>query len=475
MSKTLARPLDLNEGDLREFAREVMELCLVYWRDAPEKAVWKAPDAKRLDKALREPMPEQPGDRAAILARLRDTVFEAQAHMAHPRFFAFVPGPSNFVSALGDLLASAHNPFVGSWLEGAGPQTLERTVVEWLAREMGLPFGAGGLFLSGGSLSNMTAIIAAREWKFKASNWSRGSVYFSDQTHVSIRRMLRFLGFDGRQVRSVASDGQGRMPVESLRALMDQDSRDGLIPFCVVANAGTTNTGAVDPLGELAALAHERKAWLHADGAYGAVAAMCPDGKAALAGIEQADSITLDPHKWLFQPYASSCLLVRDQRHLAAAFRTNADYLQDAEGDWNLWDYGPELTRPFRALKVWLSLEVFGAAAFREAIAHGFELARRAERKIARISAWHIVTPASLGIVTFRHQPKGITSAEEIDEHNTSIAAECLRRGFAFLVTTRVKGQVALRLCTINPRTTEADIAATVRQLGQIAGEMAKG
>lgn len=471
MPKTFARPLDLDEAELREFSRAVMEECIAYWRETPDKAVWKTPDAKVLDKALREPVPEQPGDRMAILKRLRETVFDAQAHMAHPRFFAFVPGPSNFVSALGDLLASAHNPFVGSWLEGSGPQTVERTVIEWLAREVGLPFGSGGLFLSGGSLSNMSAIIAAREWKFSASNWSQGAVYFSDQTHVSVRRMLRFLGFDGRQVRSIPGDAEGRLPVEALKAQMDQDSRDGLIPFCIVANAGTTNTGAVDPLGKLASLARERKAWLHVDGAYGAVAVLCPEGKAQLAGIELADSITLDPHKWLFQPYASSCLLVRDQRNLAAAFRTNADYLQDAEGDWNLWDYGPELTRPFRALKVWLSFQVFGASAFREAIAHGFELARRAERKIVRMAGWRVVTPASMGVVTFRHQPKGMTGNDDLDEHNTSIAAECLRRGFAFLVTTRVKGQVALRLCTINPRTTEADIAATVRQLGQIAAE----
>jgi glutamate/tyrosine decarboxylase-like PLP-dependent enzyme len=464
-------PIDLDDEQLRAFGQEVLELCLAHWQRVPNGKVWEPPDAKALDRVLRKAMPEQPGDRGAILAQLRNTVFTAQAHQAHPRFLAFVPGPGNFVSALGDLIASVHNPFAGNWLAGAGAQTVERTVIEWLAKEAGLPYGAGGIFLSGGSLSNVTAIIAAREWKFSAGKWGQGAIYLSEQTHVSVRRMLRFLGFDNRQVRVVPSDAGFRLPIEGLRKKMDDDAREGLIPFCVVSNAGTTNTGAVDPMTEISALCKERRAWMHVDGAYGGLAVLCEEGKAALSGMELADSITLDPHKWLFQPYASSCLLARDPRTLANAFRTSADYLQDAEGDWNLFDYGPELTRPFRALKVWLSLEVFGAAAFREAIAHGFELARFAESKIAETADWRVVTPASMGIVTFRHEPEGMKPAQ-MDEHNTSIAGQCLRQGFAFVVTTRVRGQVALRLCTINPRTTKDDISATMQHLGQLAGSI---
>ena len=463
--------LDLDDEQLRAFGNEVLEMCLTHWGQVHEGKVWTPPDAKALDRVLRKPIPEQPGDRTAILGQLRDNVFSAQAHLAHPRFFAFVPGPGNFVSALGDFLASVYNPFAGSWLEGAGPQTVERTVIEWLAKEAGFPYGAGGIFLSGGSMANMTAIIAAREWKFASANWSQGAVYLSEQTHVSVRRTLRFLGFDNRQIRVIPSDAQFRLPVEALRRQMDEDQRAGLSPFCVVANAGTTNTGAIDPLTELSELCKKRRAWLHVDGAYGGLSVLCQEGKIALGGMELADSITLDPHKWLFQPYAASCLLVRDQRTLTAAFRTGADYLQDSEGDWNLWDYGPELSRPFRALKVWLSLEVFGADAFRQAIAHGFELARLAERKIARIAGWRIVTGASMGIVTFRHEPEGMKPAA-IEEHNTAIAGECLRRGFAFVMTTRVRGLIALRLCTINPRTTEADISATVRHLAQLGAEV---
>ena len=274
-----------------------------------------------------------------------------------------------------------------------------------------------------------------------------------------MRRALRILGFDNRQVRVIPSDADFRLPVEGLRKQMDLDAREGLIPFCVVANAGTTNTGAVDRFEDIAALCKERRAWLHVDGAYGGLAVLCEEGKEALEGIELAHSITMDPHKWLFQPYASSCLLVRDQNTLKAAFRASADYLQDAEGDWNLWDYGPEMTRPFRALKVWLSLEVFGAGAFREAIAHGFRMARVAEEAIAGMEDWRVVTRAQMGIVTFRHEPADMKAAA-VDDHNTNIAGECLRRGLAFVVTTRVRGRVVLRLCTINPRASEAAAAA---------------
>ncbi len=247
-------PLELDDAQLESFAREVLDLCLTHWRSVPERKVWTPPDAKALDRALRCAIPEKPGERGAILAQLRDTVFAAQAHLSHPRFFAFVPGPGNFVGALGDLLASVHNPFVGSWLEGAGPQTVERTVIEWLAKEAGLPFGSGGVFLSGGSIGNLTAIAAAREWKFSAGNWSRGAIYFSEQTHVSVRRLLRVLGFENRQIRSIPSDAAFRLPIAGLRKQMDEDSREGLIPFCVVANAGTTNTGAIDPLVDIAAV-----------------------------------------------------------------------------------------------------------------------------------------------------------------------------------------------------------------------------
>ncbi len=326
-------PLELDRAQVGEFASQVLQMCLVYWQGVGERPVWTPPDARALDQALRQPVPEQPNSPDAVLELLRSKVFTAQAHLAHPRFFGFVPSAGKFVSALGDLMASVHNPFAGSWLEGAGAQTVERTVIEWLAREAGLPFGAGGLFLSGGSISNLTAIMAAREAKFKNASWSRGAIYFSDQTHVSVRRMLRYLGFDARQIRVVPADpATDRLPVDGLRALMEADLRDGYIPFCVVANAGTTNTGAVDPLPEIAALCKERGAWLHADGAYGGLAVMCDEGRAALRGLELADSITMDPHKWLFQPYASSCLLVRDPKTLASAFRIAADYLQDADG-----------------------------------------------------------------------------------------------------------------------------------------------
>jgi glutamate/tyrosine decarboxylase-like PLP-dependent enzyme len=179
--------LELEHEQLRALGQQVLEMCLAYWSQVQAGKVWDPPDAKELDRQLRKALPEQPGDATAVLQQLRETVFAAQAHLAHPRFFGFVPSAGNFVSALGDLMVSVHNPFAGSWLEGAGAQTIERTVIEWLAKEVGFPFGSGGVFLSGGSIGNMTAIIAARDWKFNAGTWSRGAIYFWTPKHCGAK------------------------------------------------------------------------------------------------------------------------------------------------------------------------------------------------------------------------------------------------------------------------------------------------
>lgn len=461
-------PLDLGENELNRITSDVFTLCQSYWvglRDAP---VWKKPDSTALNQLLRAGIAEEPASWEALSAALRHTIFASQAELAHPRFLAFVPGPSNFVSNLADLISSVHNTFAGSWLEGSGAQTVERTVINWLAAELRMPAGSGGIFLSGGSISNLTALVAARQFRFGSGDWRKGIIYFSDQAHSSVARAIRILGFSTDQIRVLPSDDDFRLPASALRAAMDADRVSGWIPFCVIGSAGTTNTGAVDPLGDLSHVCRENRVWLHVDGAYGGVAALCDEGRASLQGMELADSITLDPHKWLFQPFACSCLLVREADHLRRAFHTSAEYLQDAGGDWNLWDYGPELTRPFRALKVWLSLQVFGAAAFRQAIAGGIHLARYAERRLRETPDWQVITPASLGVLTFRYKPQG--AAEELVEAaNTAIAERCVSEGFAFVVTTKVREKTALRFCTINPRTTEGDIAETIEHLDQLA------
>ena len=463
-------PLDLGGPEYARLAADILELCTEYRKNLRDRPVWTEPDAALLDRVATAGIPEDAAAWDAIRETVRATIFASQGHLAHPRFFAFVPSPNNLVSGLADLLVSVHNPFAGNWLEGSGAQTVERVLTDWLRREIGLPASCGGIFLSGGSLSNLTALVAARHCRFGEEDWRRGTLYVSDQAHSSVIRAARILGFAHDQVRVIPADEKFRLPVALLQAAMHADQDAGRVPFCVVGTAGTTNTGAVDPLRAISRICRDNQAWLHVDGAHGGAAVLCPEGKEALDGLDLADSLTLDPHKWLFQPFASSCLLVRDQTHLRRAFHLSAEYLEAAEGGWNLFDYGPELSRPFRAFKLWLSLQVFGASAFRQAIAHGFHLARYAEQCVRRLPDWEVVTPASMAILTFRYAPAG-TSSDRLDQLNRIVADHCCARGNAFVITTRIQAKTVLRLCTINPRTTEADIASTIEELAQIARE----
>lgn len=406
---------------------------------------------------------ETPTDPHELLARLKKEVFPNNLHVDHPRFFAFVPGPGNFVSTMADALASGFNIFNGTWLGGSAAAALELTVIDWFRRFCGFPATAGGLFVSGGSVANLTALHAARRQKL-GDQIQGATIYFSDQTHYSIERALRVIGFAPEQCRKLPSNARYQLPLESLRAEIRADRKAGLRPFCVVANAGTTNTGAVDPLSDLADLCVEENLWLHADGAYGAAAVICDRGREKLVGLERVDSLSLDPHKWLFQPFECGCVLVREAGHLKAAFQLMPEYMRDVHrntAETNPADYGIQLTRGFRALKVWLSINTFGMAAFRDAVTRGFELAEFAEKELRARQNCEILSPAEMGIVAFRFGTS--------DELQTELVERMLRDGFAFLTSTTLKGRTALRLCTINPRTTEADIIQTIDRLEKFA------
>ena len=406
-----------------------------------------------LDALLREPPPEAPGDVDAALDLLAGEVLTRMQHGDHPRFFARVPSPSNGVSALGDALAAGFNAFAGSWAGGSGPAALELVVLDWLRELCGLAPGTEGILVSGGSVAALTALAAAR-------HESPGDVaYVSDQTHASNTRALRILGVP--HIRVLPSDDGFRLPPAALRAALADDRAAGLTPFCVIATAGTTNTGAVDPLGELADLCAGEGLWLHVDGAYGAPAALTGRGRALLAGAERADSLSLDPHKWLFQPYEAGCLLVRRPGALQRTFAMAPEYLRDVLGDEvNFRDRGPQLSRGARAIKLWLSFKAFGVAAIRAGIERGMELAERAEAALEAAGGWEIVTPAQLAIVTFR--------AEGGDAVNAALTQRAVADGYAAPSSTVLRGRTVLRLCTINPRTTDAEIDETVARLSSL-------
>lgn len=456
----------LSREEMRDFGYRVVDLLAEHFADVQDGPVGaKADPAQMISLFDRDP-PEAGCDPNELLAQLERDVFPKNLHVDHPRFFAFVPGPNNFVSAMADALAAGFNIFNGTWLGGSGAAAVELGVVRWLCRICGFPTAAGGLFVSGGSMANLTALVAARH-SLLQDRVEGATVYFSDQTHSSVERALRVIGFAPEQMRKLRSDENFRLSIQNLRAAIGEDRAKGLRPFCVIANAGTTNTGAVDPLNELADLAAKEKVWFHIDGAFGAAAILSERGRALLQGLERADSISLDPHKWLFQSFECGCVLVRDAALLKSAFQIKPDYLRDVHRsleEFNPCDYGVQLTRSFRALKVWLSLQTFGVTAFRQAISRGFELAEVAERELRARKGWEILSPAQMATVCFRFGKS--------DELQTQLVDAMMKDGYALLTSTELRGAVSLRLCTINPRTTEQDIVETVKRLDKFAKKL---
>jgi aromatic-L-amino-acid decarboxylase len=449
---------------MREIGYRVVDRLVDHLTTLPSQSVGAKGDPSALLAALTEPAPEHGIEFEAVLEQLERDVLRNTMHVNHPRFFAYVPGPSNFVSAMADALISGYNVFAGTWISGSGPAAVELAVIEWLRAACGFPNGAGGLFVSGGTMANLTALAVARHVVL-GDRLDGATVYFSDQAHSSLEKALRLISLPSGNVRKIACDANYRLPVRELARVIEKDRAEGKRPFCVIASAGTTNTGAIDPLGELSRLCKDQRLWLHVDGAYGAASVICNRGRELLAGIEMADSLSLDPHKWLFQPFEIGCVLVRELVHLRDTFLILPEYLKDTHqysAEFNFTDHGLQLTRGFRALKLWMSIKVFGMAAFRAAVERGFELAEFTEAQLRKMTGWEIVTPAQMGIVCFRYE-------EADDAAHLRLVQSILKDGFALITSTVLQGRTVLRTCTINPRTTEADIEDTLDRLDRLA------
>jgi glutamate/tyrosine decarboxylase-like PLP-dependent enzyme len=453
---------DLDRATMRRMGYAVVDLLVQRWATLGEQPPWRAASRAEMEARLREPVPEAgvgAGGFDALLHRTADEVLEYAGRIDHPRFVAFIPSSPTWGAVLGDMLTAGYNVFQGTWLESAGPSEIELLVIDWFKGWLGYPGEAGGLLLSGGSAANLTALVVARDSRLGGPD-PAGVLYASDQVHSSVDRAARILGFDPGQLRLVPCDDAFRLDPAALEAAIREDAAVGRRPFCVVANAGATSTGAIDPLPAMADICRRHGLWLHADGAYGGFAALTDRGRHWLAGIERADSITLDPHKWLFQTYEAGCLLVRDARVLARSFHVMPDYLRDTAvlgSEVNFADRGLELTRTTRALKIWLSLQLFGAGAFRHAIDGALDLAAGAQRRIEASPRLELLSPAALGIVCFRRRPHALDP--DTDALNERILQRLNRNGIAMMSSTRIRGCYALRLCIMNWRTTADDVA----------------
>jgi aromatic-L-amino-acid decarboxylase len=459
--------LEFSPDRMRQIGYRVVDRVVEHLATLPNQRVGTKGDPRALLEALSEPVPEQGMEFEAVLEQVERDVLANTMHVNHPRFLAYVPGPGNFVGAMADALISGYNVFAGTWISGSGPAAVELTVLEWLRDMCGLPASAGGVFVSGGTLANLTALAVARHVKMRGP-LEAATVYFSDQAHSSLEKSLRVIGLAAENQRKLPSDAAFRVPMGELRRCIEQDRAAGKRPFCVIASAGTTNTGAIDPLPELSVLCREQDLWLHVDGAYGAAAVIAERGRRLMAGLELADSLSLDPHKWLFQPYEIGCALVRNREHLRDTFRILPEYLKDTQlhsEEFNFTDYGIQLSRNFRTLKLWMSIKVFGLAAFRAAIERGFVLGEFTEACLRGMPGWEIVTPAQMGIVCFRY-----SSAD--DAAHLRLVQTLLEDGFALITSTVLGGRTVLRTCTINPRTTEADIQGSLERLDGFARKL---
>jgi aromatic-L-amino-acid decarboxylase len=458
--------IELSPQEMRALGYRVVDILVEHLATLKDQRVGAKAVPQEIYAKLSEPPPEHGVPYEFLLDQLQRDVFPSTMHVNHPRFFAFVPGPGNFVGVMAEALAAGYNVFAGTWLGGSAAEAVETVTIDWLRQLCGFDESCSGLFVSGGTIANLTALTVARHVMLD-DRLDRAVVYLSDQAHSSLEKALHVLGFLPGQIRRIPCDEQFRLPVDSLAEAIAQDRAAGNRPFCVIASAGTTNTGAVDPLPELRVLCDTEHLWFHVDGAYGAAAVLCDEGRRLLDGLPLADSLSLDPHKWLYQPFETGCVLVRQGSHLRGTFRLLPDYLQDAHRhseEVNYTDLGIQLTRSFRALKLWLSFKVFGIAAFRESISRGFRMAELAERTLREMPDWEISSPARMAVVCFRYKPGD-------DALHARLVEAMLDDGFALCTSTNLRGRTVLRMCTINPRTTEEDVVQTLVRIDRMARE----
>tara|TARA_R110002072_G_scaffold106447_2_gene232465 strand:- start:4440 stop:5873 length:1434 start_codon:yes stop_codon:yes gene_type:complete len=458
--------LELTKEEMTAYGYKVVDAIVEHFDTQHTKKPVAFASREEMDSLFLEQAPEQPSDAKQVLDFVLQEVMSKSAIVSHPKSYSFVPGPSNYVSAMADTLATGFNIFSGGWAASPAAAELEIITIGWLLKIFGFPKKkGGGIFTSGGSMANLTAIVTARRIKC-GDDFSKAVIYLSDQAHSSNIKAIRVLGFRKEQIQIIPTDGDFKVSLNKLKNCIAKDRLRGMQPFCYVATAGTTNTGTVDPLTEISKICKQEDIWFHIDAAYGGAAILAKNGKQLLKGIDKADSLTVDPHKWFYQPYEMGCLLVRDHKWLKNTFTEKPEYLRDVEGnesEINFYDHGIQLTRRFRALKFYMSVKTFGLSAFRKAITYNIQLAEKVETILRKSKKWEIISPATLAVINFRYNPIGNTWNElQLDAMNQYISSQVINSREALLVTTLLNGHVVLRMCLINPRTTLDDIKETL-------------
>jgi glutamate/tyrosine decarboxylase-like PLP-dependent enzyme len=464
-----AAPLEPDSASRRQLGTQALDHALAFL-DQVETAPSLRPASEVFSESQHPEFTEEGRDGASVLDYIGACIERPGIATTSPRFMGYIPGGGLFHSAMGDMLAAASNKYSGFAPAAPGAVRIENACTAWLASVIGYPTEAAGTLTSGGSMANLTAIVAAREARDADGG---GAIYLTRFAHHCIDKALHIAGRGRAPRRLIATDSNYRMSVEALEQALEEDRQNGIRPWLVVASAGTVDTGSVDPLPEVAELCRRYGAWYHVDGAYGGLFALCDEGRDLLRGIERADSVALDPHKTLFLPYGTGAVVVRDGKHLLDAFSASADYIRPfAETDVgpSPADLSPELTRHFRALRLWLPLQIAGVAAFRAAQTEKLKLARYFHARLSAMNRFDPGPEPDLSVVAFRYLPE----SGDVDQFNQHLIAHVQQEGRVMLSGTRIDGAFHLRCAILCFRThlehVDEAIDAVVRGVEALGG-----
>ena len=478
-------PLAMDAATFRKLGHRLVDQLAGFLESLPFGPVTRdeSPSVVRDALDLTGPLPEMGMDAGPLLEKTAQLLFAHSLFNGHPRFFGYITAPPAPIGILGDFLAAAVNPNVGAWTLSPAATEIESQTVRWIAELIGYPADCGGLLLSGGNMANFVCLLAARTakagWDVRKYGVSEDSgrrlrVYCSGETHTWIQKATDLGGLGTESIRWIATDAKLRMDVSALRRQIEADTAAGDVPFLVVGTAGSVSTGVVDPLLEISALCKEYGLWFHVDGAYGGFAAAVPQAHDDLRGLPLADSVAVDPHKWLYAPLEAGCALVRDPEALRAAFAYHPPYYHFEERVTNYVDYGPQNSRGFRALKVWLALKHVGAAGYRKMIEDDILLSQAMAQAVGRHADLQLMTQ-NLSITTFRYMPRDLRTKlgeAAVEVHLDALNRELVDRlqhgGEAFVSNAVVDGHYVLRACIVNFHTAQTDVEAVPEIVARI-------
>jgi len=489
--------LDPSADEIRRWGTAAIEAMASYLDSIRDRRVYPSTTARQIREKLDRALPDKGVDFDRLLETFNDVIVAASRHNGHPRMFGYVQAPGAAIAAIADLLASTLNANLTAWRSAPAAVEIERLTIDWIKQIVGFDADAGGLFVSGGSMANLAALAAARRAKAPEELLNKGAqslpqamrVYASTETHHSVAKAAALLGLGRDNVRTVGVDERFKIRIGDLVAKITEDLEAGHLPFCIVGNAGTVNTGACDPLREVIEVARRFNLWMHVDASYGGFAALAHSVRDRFDAMHEADSVALDPHKWLYLPVDCGCVLYRDAEAARATFAHEAEYTrvleQEPDEAFAFWDYGPELSRRFRALKVWMMLKGVGLRALGEAIEKDLACARHLERLVRASEDFEMLAPVELSIFCFRYMPprlkRGLASADEVervrieqqlDGLNERLLIELQRDGSSYLSNARLRGRFSLRGCVMNYRTTLRDMEILLEDLRRVAGRM---